>query len=88
MKPALAVLGQVLHFNDKEVLSHACRALYYLFDGSRETSQSFIAAGLVQGLVQLLGLVLTPKQNFKAFATCLDNEGGQFYSFADTVLQL
>ncbi|XP_020890243.1 importin subunit alpha-1-like [Arabidopsis lyrata subsp. lyrata] len=55
MKPALAVLGQVLRFNDKEVLSHACRALYYLFDGSRETSQNFIAAGLVPGLVQLLG---------------------------------
>ncbi|KAG7537230.1 Armadillo-type fold [Arabidopsis suecica] len=55
MKPALAVLEQVLHFNDKEVLSHACRAVYYLFDGSRETFQSFFDAGLVLRLVQLLG---------------------------------
>ncbi|KAG7533541.1 Armadillo-type fold [Arabidopsis thaliana x Arabidopsis arenosa] len=55
MKAALAPLEKVLHFNDKEVLSHACRAVYYLFDGSRETFQSFFDAGLVLRLVQLLG---------------------------------
>lgn len=70
MKPALSALKRVLHRNDEKFLSNACWALNFLCDGSKEFIQSVIDADLVPRLVQLLGLVLTPKQNFKAFATC------------------
>ncbi|XP_023633369.1 importin subunit alpha-1 [Capsella rubella] len=57
MKPALSALQQVLHRNDESFLLSACCTLHNLSDGSKETIQSFIDAGLVPRIVQLLGNV-------------------------------
>ncbi|EOA14617.1 hypothetical protein CARUB_v10027875mg [Capsella rubella] len=48
---------QVLHRNDESFLLSACCTLHNLSDGSKETIQSFIDAGLVPRIVQLLGNV-------------------------------
>ncbi|XP_010442391.1 PREDICTED: importin subunit alpha-1-like [Camelina sativa] len=55
MEPALYALQRVLHRNDEQFLSAACWTLYFLSHGPKEYIQSFIDAGLVPRLVQLLG---------------------------------
>ncbi|CAL4976432.1 unnamed protein product [Urochloa decumbens] len=64
VKPALPVLRQLIHSQDDEVLSNACRALSYLSDGSDDNIQAVIEAGVCPQLVELLthssSLVLIP----------------------------
>ncbi|CAO2180008.1 unnamed protein product [Urochloa humidicola] len=54
VKPALPVLRQLIHSQDDQVLSNACRALSYLSDGSDDNIQAVIEAGVCPQLVQLL----------------------------------
>ncbi|EOA22548.1 hypothetical protein CARUB_v10003208mg [Capsella rubella] len=75
MKPALSALQQVLHRNNGFFLLNACSALHYLSDGSKENIQSFIDAGLVQRLVQLLGHV-SPMVIVLALSIILDLTNG------------
>ncbi|XP_019085994.1 PREDICTED: importin subunit alpha-1-like [Camelina sativa] len=55
MEPALSALQRVLHINDEQFLTAACWTLFFLSHGPKENIQSFIDAGLVPRLVQLLG---------------------------------
>ncbi|RCV25366.1 hypothetical protein SETIT_5G160800v2 [Setaria italica] len=54
VKPALPVLRQLIHSQDVEVLSNACRALSYLSDGGNDNIQAVIEAGACPQLVELL----------------------------------
>ncbi|CAL4956784.1 unnamed protein product [Urochloa decumbens] len=54
VKLALQVLRQLIHSQDDEVLSHACRALSYLSDGGNDNIQAVIEAGACPQLVKLL----------------------------------
>ncbi|CAO2203443.1 unnamed protein product [Urochloa humidicola] len=54
VKPALQVLRQLIHSQDDEVLSHACRALSYLSDGGIDNIQAVIESGACPQLVELL----------------------------------
>ncbi|XP_048337431.1 importin subunit alpha-2 isoform X1 [Ziziphus jujuba] len=53
-KPALPVLGKLIHSNDEEVLTDACWALSYLSDGDNDKIQAVIDAGVCPRLVELL----------------------------------
>jgi len=54
VKSALPILRQLIHSEDDEVLSNACRALSYLSDGSVDNIQAVIEAGAGPQLVELL----------------------------------
>ena len=54
VKSALPILRQLIHSEDDEVLSNACRALSYLSDGSVDNIQAVIEAGAGPQLVVLL----------------------------------
>ncbi|KAK9218744.1 hypothetical protein WN943_007381 [Citrus x changshan-huyou] len=45
VSPALPALAQLVHSNDKEVMTDACWALSYLSDGTNEKIQAVIEAG-------------------------------------------
>jgi len=64
IQQCLPALAQLIHHQDKEVLSDACWALSYLTDGTNDKIQSVVDAGVVPRLVALLGSsevsVLTP----------------------------
>lgn len=64
VRPALPVLAQLLHYNDKDVLGDACWALSYLTDGSNDNIQAVLDTGLMDRLVELLTIdeitILTP----------------------------
>ncbi|KAK9195891.1 hypothetical protein WN943_004019 [Citrus x changshan-huyou] len=55
VRPALPVLAQLVHSNDKEVLTEACWALYFLSNGKNDKIQAVIEAGVCPRLVELLG---------------------------------
>ncbi|KAL4311359.1 hypothetical protein GQ457_01G032970 [Hibiscus cannabinus] len=54
VKPALPTLACLIDLNDEEVLSDACWALSYLFDGTNDKIEAVIAAGVCGRLVELL----------------------------------
>lgn len=64
IQECLPALAQLIHHQDKEVLSDACWALSYLTDGHNTKIQKVIDAGVVPRLVTLLSVkevsVLTP----------------------------
>ncbi|XP_023022699.1 karyopherin subunit alpha [Leptinotarsa decemlineata] len=64
VKPALAVLAQLLYSADSDVQADTCWALSYLTDGPNEKIQAVLDTGLVHRLVELLNSsessVLTP----------------------------
>ncbi|KAH9688207.1 Importin subunit alpha-1a [Citrus sinensis] len=55
VRPALPALAQLVHSNDKEVMTDACRALFYLSEGTNDEIQAVIEAGVCPRLVELLG---------------------------------
>ena len=64
VRPALPMLAKLVHSNDQEVMTSACRTLSYLSDGTNENIQALIEAGVCPRLVELLGhsssSVITP----------------------------
>ncbi|KAJ1417185.1 Importin-alpha, importin-beta-binding domain [Sesbania bispinosa] len=54
VKPALPVLGQLIHLHDEGIMSNACWALSYLSDGTIEKIQALIEEGLCPKLIHLL----------------------------------
>ncbi|KAL3668431.1 hypothetical protein V7S43_006518 [Phytophthora oleae] len=55
VSPALKLLPHLIHSPDAEVVADACWTLSYLSDGTRETIQSVIDAGVCSRVVDLLG---------------------------------
>ncbi|GAY66433.1 hypothetical protein CUMW_248710 [Citrus unshiu] len=55
VRPALPALAQLVHSNDNEVVIDACRALFFLSDGTNDKIQAVIEVGVCPGLVELLG---------------------------------
>ncbi|CAI9109258.1 OLC1v1009045C1 [Oldenlandia corymbosa var. corymbosa] len=54
IKPVLPVLARLIHSDDEEVSTDACRALSYLSAGSNDKIQAVIDAGVCPRLVELL----------------------------------
>lgn len=52
--PALQALRKLILANDEKVLEEACRALYYLSEGTNYNIQLVIEAGVLPRLVELL----------------------------------
>ncbi|POM76876.1 Importin alpha-2 subunit [Phytophthora palmivora] len=64
VSPALKLLPHLIHSPDEEVVADACWTLSYLSDGSAETVQTVIDAGVCGRIVDLVGhptsSILTP----------------------------
>ncbi|KAK0600441.1 hypothetical protein LWI29_015066 [Acer saccharum] len=54
IKHAFPALAQLIHLDDEEMLTDACRALSYLSDGTNDKIQAVIDAGVCPRLVEFL----------------------------------
>ncbi|XP_022847363.1 probable disease resistance protein RXW24L isoform X2 [Olea europaea var. sylvestris] len=54
VKSAILPLSQLIHEHDKTILTHACRALFYLTCGKMDIKQAVIDAGVFPSLFDLL----------------------------------
>ncbi|CAI5727810.1 hypothetical protein KXD40_005692 [Peronospora effusa] len=62
VSPALKLLPHLIHSPDEEVVTDACWMLSYLSDGTTETIQAVIDAGVCRRVVDLVGHTLTSVQ--------------------------
>ncbi|GMF16926.1 unnamed protein product [Phytophthora lilii] len=62
VSPALQLLPHLIHSPDEEVVTDACWTLSYLSDGTTETIQAVIDAGVCSRVVDLVGHTLTSIQ--------------------------
>ncbi|KAH7476271.1 hypothetical protein KRP22_000111 [Phytophthora ramorum] len=62
VSPALKLLPHLIHSPDEEIVTDACWTLSYLSDGSTETVQAVIDAGVCRRVVDLVGHTLTAIQ--------------------------
>ncbi|KAF9787226.1 armadillo-type protein [Thelephora terrestris] len=67
VSPALEVLKELIYSTDDKILNHACRAISYLSDGSKDRIQAVIELGVCQRLVDLL---MHPSASVKTQAIC------------------